>query len=192
MTTPPMPPNDLSAPFSRPVPLTKLRRARRMEVDETATAEERAAIAAALDLIEAPKLTVTGEITPKGRDGWLFTGEVRAKVVQACVVTLQPVAATVVEPIERAYTEDADRAPKHELDFDPDGDDPPDYAAHAIDVGAAAVEALTLGLDPYPRAPGAAFDGAEARPPGAEPIRDVETRAFAGLAALRKTMEDGD
>ena len=44
--------------------------------------------------------------------------------------------------------------------------------------GAVATEFLLLGLDPYPRKPGAVFD--------APPADDPASRPFAALAALKK------
>jgi hypothetical protein len=47
-----------------------------------------------------------------------------------------------------------------------------------VDLGAIAVEFLILGIDPYPRKPGVAFE-----PPAAE---DESEHPFAALAALKK------
>ena len=57
--------------------------------------------------------------------------------------------------------------------------DPPE-ALHdgVIDLGAVAIEFLLLGIDPYPRKPGAVFD--------APPAGDPTSHPFAALAALNK------
>jgi hypothetical protein len=46
-----------------------------------------------------------------------------------------------------------------------------------VDLGAVATEFLTLGIDPYPRKPGAEF--------AAPPAADNTPKPFAGLAALK-------
>ena len=58
-------------------------------------------------------------------------------------------------------------------------DDPPEAIRDGvIDLGAVATEFLLLGLDPYPRKPGAVFD--------APPAGDPKSHPFAALAALKK------
>jgi hypothetical protein len=58
-------------------------------------------------------------------------------------------------------------------------DDPPETIRDGIiDLGAVATEFLVLGLDPYPRKPGAVFDAPPAGDPAGHP--------FAALAALKK------
>ena len=47
-----------------------------------------------------------------------------------------------------------------------------------VDLGAVATEFLLLGIDPYPRKPGAVFD--------APPAGDPSSHPFAALAALKK------
>ena len=47
-----------------------------------------------------------------------------------------------------------------------------------VDLGAVATEFLLLGIDPYPRKPGAVFD--------APPAGDAAGHPFAALAALKK------
>jgi hypothetical protein len=76
-------------------------------------------------------------------------------VTQTCVVSLEPFEAEVVEPIDVKFlpagtTKPAAALPEEEEDTD-------EIVDGRIDLGALASEFLTLGLDPYPRKPGAAF-----------------------------------
>jgi hypothetical protein len=48
-----------------------------------------------------------------------------------------------------------------------------------VDLGAIATEFLILGIDPYPRKPGAVFDAPQAK-------ENVAAQPFAALAALKK------
>ena len=54
-------------------------------------APARKQIAVLLGLIDLPMLRLEGEITPEGRHDLRFTGEIAARAVQACIVTLAPV-----------------------------------------------------------------------------------------------------
>lgn len=121
-----------------------------------ANGDERAALARRFDLIALPSLTAEGRIIPSdhGRRARV-EGIVRAEVVQSCVVTLEPVPATVEDSFVRTYTS-LSRDAEHETVVDLDSDDPPELMAEGvIDVGEAVAETLGLALDPYPRAPGA-------------------------------------
>ena len=58
-------------------------------------ADERAAVAAALNLIELPEFTFKGELAPLGRGDVTLRAELNAVVVQPCSVTLAPVRAAL-------------------------------------------------------------------------------------------------
>jgi uncharacterized metal-binding protein YceD (DUF177 family) len=63
-------------------------------------------------------------------------------------------------------------------------EDPPEVAVGGrIDLGEIAVVHLALALDPYPRAPGAAFD---AKAWGVEPEKDEKPTTVSPFAALAK------
>jgi Large ribosomal RNA subunit accumulation protein YceD len=95
-------------------------------------------------------------------------GEVYAEVTQTCVVTLEPIEAIVREAVDVRFAEPAQEHRRGNLDapgvaelIDLDSDDPPDAIENGrIDLGALAAEFLALGLDPYPRKPGAVLDPA--------------------------------
>ena len=78
----------------------------------SASPQERIALAAELGIIEVTSLDVTYRltVTSRRRDANNRTSEVRLKgeltagVVQACVATLEPVPATIVEPINVELT----------------------------------------------------------------------------------------
>jgi uncharacterized metal-binding protein YceD (DUF177 family) len=117
---------------------------------------ERAALARRFELIDLPSLKAEGRIIPSdhGRRAKV-AGVVRAQVVQACVVTLEPVPAMVEDSFVRSYTSSPTDS-EREAVVDLDSDDPPELmVGGAVDVGEAVAETLGLALDPYPRAPGA-------------------------------------
>jgi uncharacterized metal-binding protein YceD (DUF177 family) len=121
---------------------------------------ELAALTRRFDLLELTRLcgVVRLDRSPDGREIWL-QGRLEADGVQECVVSLEPVPATVREPFERRYRPvDAipDRAAQDEDAWiDPDEEEVEPLAGGRIDLGEAMAEQLGLCLDPYPRAPGA-------------------------------------
>jgi len=93
-------------------------------------------------------------------------GNVKAKIVQACVVTLEPVESDIDEDFEHIFVpEDSKlaRAPSvaaGEMVLDPDGPDLPDtFTGDTIDAGAVVAEFAALAIDPYPRKPDVEFEG---------------------------------
>jgi uncharacterized metal-binding protein YceD (DUF177 family) len=90
-------------------------------------------------------------------EGYRLCGRLVAHVVQACVVTLEPIRARVDEAFERRFSSTAEAASGGHVDVD--GDDPPDpLVGGLIDVGEVIAEELGLALDPYPRLPGASLN----------------------------------
>ncbi len=82
------------------------------------------------------------------------TGTVEALVTQVCTVSLEPFEAPVQEPVEVVFT-DTDRLAGTDAE---DADIPDPLVGGRIDFGALTAEFLALGLDPYPRKPGIAFE----------------------------------
>lgn len=118
------------------------------------------------------------------------TGFIRATVVQTCVVSVEPFEATIDEPIDVRY------APQREIEaviaqhVDDEGEEGSSGMADApepivdgvMDLGALLQEFLALGVEPYPRKPGVAFE---------EPAAEDETvKPFAALAQLRAKKAD--
>jgi uncharacterized metal-binding protein YceD (DUF177 family) len=148
---------------------------------------ERAALAKRFDLVAIDAFTAEGTVTTLGHGRRaVLKGRIAARVVQRCVVTLDPVAADVAEEFSLEYADDATTAAAvKELELDPEAPDAPDpLEDEAIDVGEAAAEHLALSLDPYPRAPGAHIPGVEAEEEpesAAPPEKNSPFKALAGL-----------
>lgn len=168
-------------PFSRLQSVTSLP-AKGVTVVLSADESERAALAADMDIVAVDTLEATFLVAPWRKHGVKVTGEVRGTVRQACVVTLEPVPETIVEAVEVTYLPESEIGPvSDEIEIDPDADDPPEpLPGNAIDLGAVAAEHLALGLDPYPRAPGVAFEGHVEDDGSAD-----RANPFAALAALK-------
>jgi hypothetical protein len=147
---------------------------------------QRKAIAAAADLLELPRLEAAFDLTRHGADSLRVAGRVSATVIQRCVVTLEPVENQIDEDVDLLF-----QPPQAEVPIAPaddtghtghqglDAAEPPEVLhGGVVDLGAVATEFLMLGLDPYPRKPGAVFEAPAAGDPASHP--------FAALAALKK------
>lgn len=147
----------------------------------------REAIAKAAGIVALPRLEASFDLMRVGSEGLRVTGRVSATIVQSCVVTLEPIESEVDEAIDLVFTPDASDAAAAEaegLQAIEAGDPPEPLRDGAADLGAVATEFLLLGMDPYPRKPGAAFDA-----PAAD---DPSHRPFAALAALKKGWNQND
>ena len=185
--------SDAPVPFRRFLSLREMAAQKGVKLSETADEAERAAIATAFGLPGVASFETSFAFRPEGADAWRLDGEVRARFTQECVVTLQPVGAKVAESFTRVFSPDgvdpfAD--PSASIDFDLEEEDPAEPLGDGVDVGAVALEALALAIDPYPRAPDAAFASVSARPEGAEEVSEEKVKPFAGLAALKKAMDN--
>src|SRR5215831_13296904 len=63
----------------------------------------RAAIAKLAGLRALPRLEAHFEVMRRGRDGLHVTGTIAATVGQDCVVTLEPIASEIEEPVDLAF-----------------------------------------------------------------------------------------
>jgi hypothetical protein len=152
--------------------------ARGLDAAVDATPQECEALAGELGLVGIDRLEGRFRLVRKGRMVHV-TGEVSADVRQACVVTLEPFAASVKEPVDVRFTEDArpsERDEEVEL-TERDLDAPEPLRGGVVDLGALTAEFLALGLDPYPRKPGASFDYSDPT--------DTEPSPFAALSGLK-------
>lgn len=151
-----------------------------------ATAEERARIAAFLDIIELTQVRCEFRITRWRARGIKVSGALEAVAVQACVVTLEAVEERIGATFERRFLPpdmlDETDDPGEVL-VDPEGEDPPEPMTAEIDLGEIVVEEIALNLNPYPRQEGTSFPAAGTDPPGAVEI--AREKPFAALAKLK-------
>lgn len=177
-------------PISRPLAVADVAE-RGTRVAFEASVEERAALADFLGVPAVRAFSVDVEATPWRAAGVRLSGRVSGAVEQACVVTLEPVVQAIEEAIDlrllpedgrREGTRDAPTA--REVVVDPLGEDPPEtFRGGKVDVGAVATEHFALGIDPYPRAPGAVFEGSGGDDP--EAAGAGEESPFAALSRLK-------
>ncbi len=124
---------------------------RRVSIE--ADAAERAALAVRFGLVAVDRLEADAELVLSG-ETMTAIGRLRAAVVQSCVATDVPVAATVDEPFRIIFRPPPAGADE-EIELGEEDMDVVFYEGAAVDLGEAAAETLALSLDPYPRAPDA-------------------------------------
>ncbi len=152
-----------------------------LHIEAEAPAEVRAQLVKLANLRDLPRLSAVFDLSRRG-GGVHVAGQVKARVGQTCVVTLEPLENDLDEPINVLF------APRLEVAAKDDGADrragdeePPEPLIEGkVDLGAIATEFLLLGIDPYPRKAGAEF--------AAVKTADDSARPFAALEALKKRL----
>ena len=150
--------------------------------DLSADAAAREAVARLANLREVSALDATFDVSRRGA-GVQVSGEVRARVGQTCVVSLEPMENAVSETVDLLYLP-SDAATEEPRRRKKDEDPPEPLVNGVIDLGAVATEFLILGLDPYPRKAGAAFATAAVEEPAT-----ARENPFKVLEALKKPPE---
>ena len=133
-----------------------------MPVLVDADARQREALAAAHGLLSVERFHAELLVAPWKRNGVRVSGRVEADITQQCVVTLDPLPAKVEEAVEGLFLPEDSKLGRlgfeagGEIHIDAEGPDSPEtFSGDTIDVGALAEQFFALGIDPYPRKPGA-------------------------------------
>ncbi|HWK33385.1 MAG TPA: DUF177 domain-containing protein [Hyphomicrobium sp.] len=147
-----------------------------------ATAEERAALAAELEILSCEKLTAVFSIRATGKGHYRLAGELKGRVTQPCVVTLEPVSEAVEGNFDVEYWPPASMPETGEEEMEALSAAEIEPIEHGrIDAGRIVFETLVASLNPYPRKPGAEFEESESEPPSAG-----GTSAFEALKKLKE------
>lgn len=177
---------DIPAPWRVPVAVEEIPdTGQRFEL--VADGPARAAVAKVAGLRDLPRFEASFDVTRRGAGGLHVAGKISATVGQTCVVTLEPLANEIEETVDLLF-EPSSPVPEAENETAPrvrdvQVNDPEPLVGGVVDLGALATEFLILGVDPYPRKPGAIFEA----PPDGKP----DSGPFAALAPLAK-RGDGD
>jgi hypothetical protein len=144
-----------------------------MPLKLAASEKERLALAKAHGLVSVQSFTAELLIKKWRKDGVKITGSVAADITQTCVVTLEPLAASIENEIDAVFVQEGSKlarpplSPDGEIILDYEGADIPEtFSGDAIDAGAVAEEFFGLAIDPYPRKPGAVLEAALDEEPG--------------------------
>jgi uncharacterized metal-binding protein YceD (DUF177 family) len=138
-------------------------------VSFAASEEERAGLARRFGLQAVLDVTVEGRLFAEGDGEFVFRGDIVAKVVQTCVVTLEPVENSINEPMALRFIPVERLAePRREVMVDAEQEEETEgLAGDVVDLGPAVAEQFGVALDPYPRKPGAMLpEGVKSEGPG--------------------------
>jgi uncharacterized metal-binding protein YceD (DUF177 family) len=173
----------MSAEFSRSYRRDEIgERPRTVQIE--ADAGERTALARRFRLPALDMLSGESTLT-RTAAGIRAQGRLRAEVVQTCVVTEDPVPASIDEPFDLLFVEEAMlTAGEEEIELSAADCDIIGFDGQAIDLGEALAQTLALALDPFPRAP-----GADTSLRAAGVLSEEEAGAFGALAGLKATLE---
>ena len=178
--------------FYRPLPAHDLPAAGR-PFDIEAAPDERVALAQQSGILAVNRLQAAGLVRPEANGRRVrLEGRLSAEVVQTCVVTLEPVTVVIDVALERLYGYDVlhdfeEGAGEVFIDLADDLPAEP-LTEDILDVGAASAEQLALELDPYPRKPGAEFEGVPDRARSKQGQESVGP--LASLAGWRKRTDE--
>lgn len=150
----------------------------------------RGALARRFDLIAIDRFTAdlrVGRIA--GGALIAVSGSLAADIIQSCVVSRQPVAATITAAISERLGPECDGDAEAVFDID-DADPPVPFSDGSIELGELLAQCLAILIDPYPRAAGAALDwvaGDEAKDEEGR-VEPHRRRPFEALATLKKNL----
>jgi uncharacterized metal-binding protein YceD (DUF177 family) len=178
---------DPHLPISHPVGVARLPQ-RGMPVKLVANIQECAALARDHHLVEVKSFTADLLVAKWRRDGVKVTGTVTAEIVQTCSITLEPLDARVESEVDAVFVPVQSKLARIQADangeiiLDADGPDAPEtFSGDVLDVGLVAEEFFELGIDPYPRKP-----GAELLPIAEVELEPAKVSPFAKLASLKQ------
>ena len=148
--------------------------------ERKASASECKDLSKALKIPSLGSLLVKYQITALSSGGYRLSGEINADVVQACIVSLETVPSHVSDTFSSEFWPDPAQLESEAEKSILDGADIELLSHGVIDAGKIIFEALSAGLDPYPRKQGAEFDWQD--PVALDPTK---TSPFAVLAKLK-------
>lgn len=163
--------------FARPVDIARLPTGGATH-DIAATPAERAALAKRFELLALDRLEAQVRISRLAGGFLRLAAELSADVVQACAVTLDPVASRLEDQFTLLYGA-AVKEDAREVVLNGEAEIIEPLPEGILDIGEAVAQQLSLALDPYPRAPGVA-----AKPAGRAP-------ADSPFSVLAKWKEKG-
>ncbi|MEP0522252.1 MAG: DUF177 domain-containing protein [Hyphomicrobiales bacterium] len=161
--------------------------------------EDLPALAQALDVLSVQSVQASMTLH-RTKKSIRVRGEVKAVVVQNCVVSLEPVRQRLQEEIDRTYVASRDEVEhvfknmnaNREMMIDPDEIDPPEVIENGrLDLAAIALEHMILGIDLYPRAKGVDVSSSLALAGAAVSEEEIAKESpFAALAQLKMAHDD--
>jgi uncharacterized metal-binding protein YceD (DUF177 family) len=165
-------------------------------LDIVASDGERAALAKRFGFLGLPAFSARVTVDRRVGGQVVVEGRLRGRIVQACVLTLDPVTQELDDAFRIVFKKDLaeERDPESgEAVLNAQADAPEPLAGNLLDVGEIVAEQLSLAAEPYPRRSGAKLEDVLPKPRREGRKGPVEQRRhpFAGLAALRDKPRRG-
>jgi hypothetical protein len=162
-------------------------------LEVAASDSERAALARRFGFLGLPAFSarVTVDRRPGGQV--VVEGRLRGRIVQACILSLDPVTQDLDESFRLVFKQDLaeERDPESgEALVSAQADAPEPLPGNLLDVGEIVAEQLSLAADPYPRKNGMKLEDVLPKP-RKEGRHEPRRHPFAGLAALRDKPRRG-
>jgi uncharacterized metal-binding protein YceD (DUF177 family) len=161
-----------------------------------ASDSERAALAKRFGFLGLPAFSARVTVDRRPGDQVVVEGRLRGKVVQACILTLDPVTQELDETFrivfKQGLAEEKDPESGEAL-VNAQADAPEPLPGNLLDVGEIVAEQLSLAADPYPRKHGVKLEDVMPKPrkDGRHGRHEPRRHPFAGLAALRDKPRRG-
>ena len=161
---------------------------------------ERAALAKRFGFLGLPAFSARVTVDRRAGSQVVVEGRMRGKIVQACILSLDPVTQELDETFRIVFKRDLtdERDPESgEAVLSAQADAPEPLQGNSLDVGEIVAEQLSLAADPYPRRPGVTLEDVLPKPStgvrrgGRPPPKEGKKHPFAGLAALRDKPRRG-
>jgi uncharacterized metal-binding protein YceD (DUF177 family) len=130
------------------------------EISFHASEEECAQLAKTAGLLEVPNFSTHIALKKISPTNFEIAYRLAAEIVQACVVTLEPLAAAIARQFTRElhYTPNLRRPVEEEVIVVPGDDElPEEIGSLHFDLAGPLMEEFLLAIDPYPRARGVEF-----------------------------------
>lgn len=152
-------------------------------VSVNANEATRARIAEDMKLLAVESFVADLTVAPF-RGGLRAQGRLKARIVQASVVSFEPVPQNIDEEVDRVFLPVGQTAkapaPGTEIFIDLEDDDFPDHIdGPEVDLSALLIETLALAIDPYPR-----LEGEDLATIGIDAVED-DSGPFAALRGLK-------
>jgi len=165
-------------------------------VDIVASEGERAALAKRFGFLGLSAFSARVTVDSRLGGQIVVEGRLRGRIVQACVLTLDPVTQDLDDTFRVVFKRDMaeDLDPESgEAVLSAQADAPEPLEGNVLDVGEIVAEQLSLAADPYPRRPGAKLEDVLPKPRhgGRKGPSEQRRHPFAGLAALKDKPRGG-
>ena len=161
-----------------------------------ASEAERSALIRRFGFLGLPAFSARVTVDRRAGGQVVVEGRLRGKIVQACILTLDPVTQELDEAFRIVFKQGLaeDRDPESgEALVSAQVDAPEPLPGNLLDIGEIVAEQLSLAADPYPRRPGVKLEDVLPKPRhgGRQGRNEQRRHPFAGLAALRDKPRRG-